>query len=79
MATLLVAIGGRYRSINRSWSRSWYRKSNLFRSGCDRKTAGGRGQDQQIPSFRMCAGRGNRYLRFRYRFIDHPLFGIIKF
>ena len=40
------------------------------RNRCNRKTAGSRKQDQQIPSFRMCPCRGNSYLRFRYRSSD---------
>ena len=39
-------------------------------SKANRKTAGSRKQDQQIPSFRMCPCRGNSYLRFRYRSSD---------
>ena len=29
--------------------------------------------NQQIPSSWLCTGRGNRYLRFRYRSADHLL------
>ena len=36
-----------------------------------RKTAGGRGQDQQEPDSRMCACRGNSYLRFHHRTSDY--------
>ena len=32
-----------------------------------------RKQNQQIPSSWLCTGRGNRYLRFRYRSADHLL------
>ena len=30
-------------------------------------------ENQQIPSSWLCTGRGNRYLRFRYRSADHLL------
>ena len=46
----------------------WY--GNIQSSRSNRKTAGSRKQDQQIPSFRMCPCRGNSYLRFRYRSSD---------
>ena len=41
-----------------------------------RKTAGSREQDHQDLTVRWCAGRGNRYLRIRYRYPDHSVHGI---
>ena len=35
-------------------------------------------QNQQITSSWMCIGRGNCYLRIRYRIVNHPLLKIIK-
>ena len=35
-------------------------------------------QNQQITSSWMCTGRGNCYLRIRYRIVNHPLLKIIK-
>jgi len=40
------------------------------------KTAGSREQDHQDLTVRWCAGRGNRYLRIRYRYPDHLIHGI---
>ena len=53
-------------------------ESNITRSRCNCKTAGSREQNQQITSSWMCIGRGNCYLRIRYRIVNHPLLKIIK-
>ena len=38
--------------------------------------AGSREQDHQDLTVRWCAGRGNRYLRIRYRYLNYLIHGI---
>ena len=40
------------------------------------EAGGSREQDHQDLTVRWCAGRGNRYLRIRYRYPDHSVHGI---
>ena len=54
----------RYRSINRYWSRYWYRTCNLKSNGRNRKTAGSRRKNHKSIITWMCIGR--RYCNFRY-------------
>ena len=56
-----------------SGERFWVRNVDVVPFPTPHDAAESRKQNQQIPSSWLCTGRGNRYLRFRYRSADHLL------
>ena len=77
-STLLVAIGAGIAVLTGIGAGLGIGKATSSAVDAICKTAGSREQNQQITSSWMCIGRGNCYLRIRYRIVNHPLLKIIK-
>lgn len=77
-STLLVAIGAGIAVLTGIGAGLGIGKATSSAVDAIARQPESREQNQQITSSWMCIGRGNCYLRIRYRIVNHPLLKIIK-